>query len=103
MSTQAAPAYADLSAPIKVVLDAQEVGRLYANKTNPYKFRQYLLEMLRQAGAPVSGILDLKLDHGAIARFTKEPVVGQFTYFWIPEEWTIRMKEQQKFEERLTR
>ncbi len=39
--------------PIMIALDAQEIGRMFASKTSPTAFNQYLLERFLAAGAPV--------------------------------------------------
>jgi hypothetical protein len=88
--------YADLTQPIIIAVDAQDIGRLYANKANPRKYNQFLMELFRQAGAPVEGILDLKFKHGAMARFIKEAKPGVFHYAWLPENWVVNLKTAQK-------
>ena len=96
--TSSSPAtYVDLSKPILVTVDAQDIGRLYASNTNPSAFRQYLIERLREAGAPVEwSPAGLKFKYGELAKFKRESEPGRFTYAWCPDTWVLRMKEDAK-------
>ena len=74
--------------PIVVSLDAQEIGRLYAYSPSPYHFMQELLRKFKAAGAPVEGVLKLRLAHGAVVKVKQQP--GQmkmsFDYMWLPAQ-----------------
>ncbi len=83
--------------PIHVALHAQEIGKMFAERTKPFQFRQYLLEQFRAAGAPVSGIVLLKLDHGHIMKLQTSPLGKEFLpYVWLPVELWRRLVEFRK-------
>lgn len=84
--------------PIAVVVNAQEVGRLFALHTSPQQYSQYILEKLRDLGGPVEGVLELKLTHGRMARVRDNAPglpPGQFIYVWLPEEMVTKMLSEQ--------
>jgi len=85
--------------PIMIALDAQEIGRMWATKTSPTAFNQYLLEKFRAAGAPVEGVLKLTLAHGRLARLKPEMNAPQdgFRYMWLPDAWATAMIKYQKW------
>jgi hypothetical protein len=76
--------------PVAVWLSAQELGMLYARgEGSPKPFMQYLLAKFRAAGAPVEGLLELKLAHGAVARVRPDPALHEegWRYIWLPVEY----------------
>jgi hypothetical protein len=81
--------------PILVTLDANEIGRLYADSTTPDGFVQYILTKLK-ARAPglVEGTLRLRLKYGRIAR-VKDSVQGKgfFDYLWISPAYIAKLNE----------
>jgi hypothetical protein len=74
--------------PIAIWLDAVELQRLNAQRVTPYDFSQYLLRKFRDAGAPVEGMLNLRLSHGAVAKVRPDPQLKEmgFRYLWMPAE-----------------
>ncbi len=73
---------------LEIKVDAQEIGRLYADKTTPDGYQQFLLGKLREAGGPVEGTLKLTLAHGKFLRFKRNDP-GEFRYMWLAEaEWS---------------
>jgi hypothetical protein len=75
--------------PVAITLDAQEFGALYATKTSPNGFIQYLLAKLKTTGAvPVEGVLALRLAHGKLFKLKDSPLgKGYFSYIWLPENY----------------
>lgn len=79
--------------PIVVRISAEDIGRQYAananrfGKCNPNVFRQFLLERLKEAGAPVEGTLVLKLAHGAVAKIKDDAPQPYIRYMWLPAEY----------------
>lgn len=74
--------------PVAVALDAQDIGRMAAENYSPYMFNQEILSRLKHAGAPVEGVLRLKLSYGAVARV--KPALNRgavFQYVWLPPEY----------------
>jgi hypothetical protein len=81
--------------PIVVQIDAQEIGLMYATRTTPYEFAQYLLSKLRAVGGPVEGTLRLSLTHGGLYKMRESPDgPGCFDYTWLPPAWQTAMNEQ---------
>ena len=72
--------------PVKIVVVSDDIARMYAEHYSPYMFNQALLERFKAAGAPVSGVFNLKLMHGAIARVKAEGPQAYFEYIWLPEQ-----------------
>jgi hypothetical protein len=72
---------------IVVTLHWSEIARLAADRTGPTAFNQYLLERFKAAGAPVEGVIQLKLACGAIARVKPrlDDEDGVFRYVWLTE------------------
>jgi hypothetical protein len=70
---------------IVVTMDAQEIGSLYAQGYDPRQFKRLLLAKLRQAGAPVEGVLEPKLAHGAVYKMRETEPTERFRYIWLPE------------------
>lgn len=86
--------------PIMIRVTAQEIGVLYASHASPYAFNQFLLERLKAAGAPVEGVLNLRLAHGRLARCRPtggEETDGGFDYAWMPDEWVAKLQEYQRW------
>ena len=92
----ARPEDAEDEPPIPFSLDAQEVARLYVSKTNPDQYRQALLQALREAGGPVSGILRLKLERGQIARVTTPQPGMKLRYVWVSDRRARDVAEYQR-------
>lgn len=79
--------------PIAIAIDAQEIGRMFADRYSPYAFNQYLLERFKAAGAPVEGVIKMKLVYGAIARMKTQLGDMQFTYLWLSPEYVAGIAE----------
>jgi hypothetical protein len=77
--------------PVVIRVDAQEIGALTVTGTSPVGYMQYLLSRFKAAGVPVEGILSLRLAHGVVLRFKRNPP-GAFLYIWLPEELWARMR-----------
>ena len=78
--------------PISVALHAQEIGKLYADRTSPTAFAQYLLQQFKAAGAPVDGQVHLRLAHGKIYKMKAHPWGRSWIgYMWLPEEMVRRL------------
>lgn len=77
--------------PIAVSISTNDVQCLYACHTSPDAYNQLILAKLKDAGAPVEGILRLKLAHGAVAKVKDNPVEpsDEFTYMWLPENYVL--------------
>jgi hypothetical protein len=81
--------------PLVVRITAQEVGLMYATRTTPYEYMQFILGRLRETGGPVEGTLHLKLTHGNVYRVKNSPEgPGVFDFMWVPPAWAQAMNEQ---------
>jgi hypothetical protein len=70
--------------PVGVMLDAQTLGRLFADHTSPFVFQQFLLEQFKQAGCDaVSGVIKFKLHRGKIFKLKAAPGEFFFRYLWL--------------------
>lgn len=81
--------------PILITIDAQEIGQLYASKTNPFEFIQYLLAKLKvRAPNLVEGVLTLKLTQGRLLK-VKDSIQGRHysDYLWLHPTWLARLNE----------
>lgn len=81
-------------APIAVAISTHDIQALYACNTNPDSYMQCILAKLKDAGAPVEGVLKLRLAHGAVCKLKDNPMKPQeeFTYIWIPEEYRLAIQ-----------
>ena len=87
---QALSTDAQVPNPIVVTIDAQVIGALYASRTSPYEFNQFLMQELKSAGAPIEGTLRLRPSHGKVGRVKTSIEKGHFAYFWISDEhWAL--------------
>ena len=83
--------------PIAIRVTDQEIGQLFASHTSPHRYSQFLLEKLRDAGAPVSGVLNLRLTRGKLARVKPDLTrPGVFHYLWLPDTHAKSVAELQK-------
>lgn len=75
--------------PIVIVITAEEIGQMTARQYGPYEYNQYVLSKLKAFGAPVEGILHLRLAHGAIARVKPDAANPQdfFQWMWLAEPY----------------
>lgn len=75
--------------PIAVTISTNDVRVLFACGTKPDAYNQLILAKLRDAGAPVEGMIRLKLAHGQIAKVKDNPLepATEFVYVWLPEEY----------------
>lgn len=75
--------------PIMITISNLDVKMLAASRTSPEGYMQCILAALKDAGAPVEGVLKLKLAHGAVARVKPNPMVdeGGFKYVWLAPEY----------------
>jgi hypothetical protein len=74
--------------PVVLTVDAQDIGRFYANHATPYEYNQYLLSRFKDLGVPIEGMLRHKLVMGAIAKVRPDPGMqdGFVRYIWLPIE-----------------
>jgi hypothetical protein len=79
--------------PIAVQISTIDIQMLYAVKTSPTAFMQLILAKLKDAGAPVEGILNLRMAHGKVFKIKDSPLEEQsaFTYIWIPDAYLAAM------------
>ena len=63
-----------------------EIAALYNDRTGPYQFSQLLLERFKAAGAPVEGIVRLRLARGKVFKIKSRPGDASFRYVWLPNE-----------------
>ena len=71
--------------PVGIIVSAQEIGRLYADKTTPRSFTQWLLERLKEAGCTaVSGSAVFRLRRGKVFKLKSTPGDTDFRYLWLP-------------------
>ena len=82
--------------PIAVAISDHDIQALYAMGTSPTAFSQLILAKLKDAGAPVEGILKLKLAHGNVYKLKDNPMEPQteFTYVWLPEAYDFAVGQQ---------
>lgn len=75
--------------PIAISISTDDVQALYACNTGPEAYNQLILAKLKDAGAPVEGLLRLKLAHGKVAKVKDNPLepATEFVYMWLPENY----------------
>ena len=75
--------------PIAISISTDDIQALYACKTDPHQFNQLILAKLKDAGAPVEGVLDLRLAHGRVCKMKDNPMEEQkeFTYMWLSDAY----------------
>jgi hypothetical protein len=90
-TAQAAAAQILHEEPIMITIDAQEIGVCWKNKLTPTAFNQFLLENFKAAGAPVEGVINLKLARGKVCKMKSHPRgPGFFGYLWLSDEaWSM--------------
>ena len=74
--------------PVGVELDAQTLGRLYADRCTPYDFAQFLMDQLRASGcSAVEGVagFKLRLNRGKIFKIKSVPQEFSFHYLWLAD------------------
>jgi hypothetical protein len=81
-----------LHKPIAIRVEEFEIRMLYAaqqGECDPDAYNQFLLERFKHAGAPVEGIIKLRLAHGAVCKVKTNHLEPQtfFQYLWIPAEY----------------
>ena len=78
--------------PIVVHLHVQEIGTLFALHTSPFMFEQRVLEELRNAGAPVEGVIKLTLKSGQWHKLMHSPRGPEYmSYLWLPADVVKRL------------
>ena len=79
----------DVPLPICIQITAEEIGQMTAKQFGPYEYNQYVLGKLKAFGAPVEGVLHLKLAHGAVARVKPSAANPQdfFQWMWLAEPY----------------
>lgn len=79
--------------PIAVEIAAIDIQMLFAVGTSPEAYAQLILAKLKDAGAPVEGIIKLKLAHGKVYKMKTNPLVEQeaFEYLWLPDAYVESM------------
>jgi hypothetical protein len=75
--------------PIAVMIPSHDIQALTAAKCSPYEYNQLILAKLKDAGAPVEGVINLKMAHGSVYKLKTNPMVEEpgFTYMWLPEAY----------------
>lgn len=75
--------------PIAVSISTHDIQALFACGTSPDAYNQLILAKLKDAGAPVEGMLRLKLAHGQVCKVKTDPTQPQeaFDYVWLPEAY----------------
>lgn len=75
--------------PIAISIGTEDIQALFACNTSPDMFNQCILAKLKDAGAPVEGVLRLKLAHGQVYKMKTSPSQPQdaFEYIWLPEAY----------------
>lgn len=70
--------------PCGIVVDAQTLGRLWADKCSPAEFNQFLFMQLKAAGcSAVEGTLKMKLNRGKVFKIKSVPGEMEFRYMWL--------------------
>jgi hypothetical protein len=84
--------------PIAVQISTDDIQALFAAHTTPNSFMQLILAKLKDAGAPIEGVLHLKLAHGKVFKMKDSIFEEQaaFTYLWIPEAYLAMMSAELK-------
>jgi len=79
--------------PVAARISTHDIQMLYACHTSPDAFLQLILAKLKDAGAPVEGVLRLRLAHGKVFKVKTDPMVEQdaFEYLWLPEAYAEAM------------
>ena len=78
--------------PCGVIVDAQTLGRLWADKCSPWEFNQFLFMLLKQAGCnAVEGVLKLKLTRGKVLKIKSVPGDMEFRYVWLAEPLCVAL------------
>jgi hypothetical protein len=85
--------------PIMITITNQEIGAMTAGGASPTLYMQFVMEKLKAAGAPVEGILELKLAHGRLARTRPDPARPEagFGWVWLPDEWAAALMKYQRW------
>lgn len=80
--------------PIAVTISTDDIQALFSCGTSPTAFNQLIMAKLKDAGAPIEGVLLLKPSHGSVYKLKDDPLKEQdaFCYMWIPEAWGEAMK-----------
>ena len=74
--------------PIAVVIPGVDVIRLAQAKCSPYEFNQLILAKLKDSGAPVEGVIHLKMANGSVFKMRNSLQEEEgFTYLWLPPEY----------------
>ncbi len=81
--------------PIAIAIATDDIQALFACGTSPHMFNQLILAKLKDAGAPVEGMMDLKLAHGRVFKLKDDPLKPQeaFEYLWLPEEYVYQIAQ----------
>ncbi len=77
--------------PVFVEISTEDIQMLYACQTSPKAFMNCILAKLKDAGAPIEGVLDLRPAHGKIVKVKDHPTERQsgFVYGWISDEYAF--------------
>lgn len=72
--------------PIAVVISGMDVAKLAEANCSVYEYNQLILAKLKDAGAPVEGMISLKMANGSVFKMKTNPMVEEqgFTYIWLP-------------------
>lgn len=79
------PSSLDGPKPIAIVIPGVDVIKLTQAKCSPYEFNQLILAKLKDAGAPVEGMVHLKMAFGSVFKMRNSLQEEEgFTYLWLP-------------------
>ena len=75
--------------PIAVMIPNRDIQMLFMSDVSQEGFMQCILAKLKDAGAPVEGVLKLRLAHGKVAKLKDDVLKPEegFTYMWLPDEY----------------
>jgi hypothetical protein len=90
--------------PVTCEISTEDIQALFVTtqvgpgQFNPYVYSQLILAKLKDAGAPVEGVLHLRLAHGKVFKQKTSDLVEQqsFTYIWLPEAYVDGIKGMMK-------
>lgn len=79
--------------PIVAVIPGMDVAKLMAAKCSTYEYNQLILAKLKDAGAPVEGMIHLKIANGSVCKLKTNPMQEEegFCYMWVPPAWVEKL------------
>lgn len=81
--------------PIAIEIPGRDIQMLHAMNTDKETFAQLILAKLKDAGAPVEGVLRYSIAHGKVYKVRDSVLVEQdsFQYIWMPEAYCAAMEQ----------